>query len=195
MITPENYELIKGYVSYFSMTMPDLMRFQEKEDLAQDVVVKFIRHNHIEKFDPKRTSIKYHIMLGVKTTLIDILRKEKYRRLEFELDRPIAGTEENITLLDVTPGQKDDPQDVLYLLDLLKDLKSRCKEWGNRVDVPMLGEVKVSAYSVYMLFLFGYNKGEIGKIFGFTGARAGQLVRQAEGFLCDMGIRQPTLNL
>lgn len=133
-------------------------------------------------------------MYGVKTTLIDVLRKEKYRRQELELDRPIAGTEESLTHLDMIESI-DDPQDMLYLVDVLKDLRDRSKEWGEKVDVPMLGKVRVSAYSVYLLFLFGYKKGEIGEIFGFTGARAGQLVRQAESFLIEMGLRKPTLNL
>ena len=80
-LNEEHYQMIRKYVLYFTRTMPDLLRFQQVDDLVHDVVEKFIKHTHIEKYDSTVTSIKYHIMHGVKTTMIDILRKEKYRSL------------------------------------------------------------------------------------------------------------------
>lgn len=174
--------LIQKYVSYHCYSMPDLLRFQEKEDLVQDVVVKFIRLNHIEKFDETRTSIQYHIQHGVKTTLYDVLSRERNRRSERELDCPLFSNEGDgeFSLLDSQVSVNSDPLKIIELGEELVALHKSSKEWGPLRDVPFLGAVRVSMYSVYVLHLVGYTKQEIGVIFGFTSARAGQLQKQAE---------------
>ena len=197
-ITPEIYEMIEGYVRFFAMgMMRDALRYREIEDLTHDVVIKFMRHKHIEKFNKATTSMKYHVMNGVKTTIIDILRKEKYSRQELALDRPIGNDEEGeaMTLLDTISAHTTEPHDVLYLAEMLATLKEDSKEWGKEVDLPFLGKAKVSAYSVYLLFIIGFKKSEIAKLFGFTPARAGDIVAEAEQKMIQLGFKIPSLQL
>lgn len=196
-ITPEIYEMITGYVNYFCMTMPDLVKFNEKEDLVQDVVVKFIRHDHIAKYNPEITSMKYHVMNAVKNTLIDILRKEKYRRTEVELDRPITSGDEGeaLTLADTVASNDKGAEDLLYLAEMMKDLSDRSKEWGPEMDIPFLGKAKKSAYNVYLLVILGFKKNEISEMFGFTGGRVSQLFKEAESTMIELGYKKPVLSL
>lgn len=197
VINEEVYKMISGYVRHFCRVMPDLMRFQDPEDLAQDVVVKFIRHRHVEKFDGSITSFKYHIMYGVKTTLIDILRKEKNRRLEFELDKPVKSEEgEETSYASFLPAYPENPVDSYYLDQILSMIKRQfSKEWGEEIESPLIGRTKTSAYSVFLHHIAGYNHTEIGKVFRFSGSRAGQLVDSVVSWLESVGLRKPMLVL
>ena len=196
-LNQEVYEMIRGYVKYLtSTTLRDALRFSDVDDLTQDVVEKFIKHDHLAKFDENITSLKYHVMNGCKTTIIDLLRKEKYRRRELRLDAPLDKSEEDesISMLDMISGHET-TEEYLYLADMLAELKGACKEWGEEVDLPMLGRRKVSAYAVYLLFLAGFKKSEIGQMFHFSPGRAKQLVDVAERTLIDLGHKVPVLQL
>lgn len=191
----EVIDLIRGYVRHFSRSMPALMRFNEVDDLVNEVVVKFIRHNHLEKFDSNRTSLKYHVMYGVKTTLIDILRKEKNKIRELSTNAPISSEDGQDEFQDFVEAPAEDPSDRIYLSELLSELKTHFKEWGPRFVSPLLGEIRTSAFTVYLHYLVGYQFKEIGTIFGFSGSRASQLVDEVVNWMESAGIRQPVLSL
>lgn len=199
LFTEEVLGLIRQYVRYNIRKAPDLLRFSTEDDLVHDVVIKFIRHNHLEKFDPNRTSIKWHIANAVNTTLIDILRTEKHKRRELSSTQPMKNDPEEgefLTIEDVTASHETSSEDLLYLADVLRDLKDNCKEWGDEVEVPILGTTRTSAFAVYFLHLHGFEKKQIAEMMNFkTPQRAGQLVREAESKLVELGHKTLELRL
>ena len=84
----EGYELTKFYVHYFWITNKyySLKNRYEEEDVVNEVYLKFLRLNHFAKYNPFITSKKYHIMNGVRTSMIDLLRKQ---REEISLDQEV----------------------------------------------------------------------------------------------------------
>lgn len=197
VIDEEVLKIIRGYVYHFCKVMPDLLRFQDQDDLVQEVAIKFIRHDHIRKFDSNITSFKYHIMRGVKTTLIDILRKEKNRRLELELDRPVGDQDgEETTFASFLPAYPENPVAAFHLEQILNMIRDQfSKEWGSEIESPLIGKTRTSAYSVFIHHIAGYSHTEIGKIFKFTGSRASQLVNEVVSWLEEIGLRKPVLSL
>lgn len=195
-ISQEDYSQIALYVNYFARKWPFLVRFQDQEDLVQTVCVKFLRFNHMEKFNSKITSRKYHIMNGVKTTMIDMIRREKNRREEINLEVPISSEEGSVTLLDTISSFDADPsleEEFMSIYSQLYEVYGN--EWGPEYDVPVFGKTRRSLFVAYMLFLIGYSKTEIGVFFGVSKARAGQMVREVEKGLVRLGIKEAELIL
>lgn len=92
----EGYELTKFYVNYFWRTNKfySLKNQYDEEDIVSIIYIKFMEHNHFAKYNPNITSKKYHIMNGVRTSMIDLLRK--YREVVY-LDKE---NEEGSTLME-----------------------------------------------------------------------------------------------
>ena len=99
----EGYELTKFYVNYFWRTNKfySLKNQYDEEDIVSIIYIKFLEHNHFEKYNNRITSKKYHIMNGVRTSMIDLLRK--YREVVY-LDKE---NEEGSTLKETIVGPQD----------------------------------------------------------------------------------------
>ena len=73
----EGYVLTQNYVRYFWRTNKfySLKNVYEEEDIVDEIYCKFLAKSFFEKYNNKITSKKYHVMNGVRTSMIDMLRK------------------------------------------------------------------------------------------------------------------------
>ena len=91
----EGYELVKRYVHYFWVTgkFYSLKNDREEIDIVDDIYCKFLSKHLFEKYDSSITSKKYFVMIPVKRTMSDMLRKYRYL---VSLDKPIIVTGKQI---------------------------------------------------------------------------------------------------
>lgn len=107
----EGYVLTQFYVSYFwrNNKFYSLKNTYEEEDVVGEIYLKFLTKNFFEKYNCAITSKKYHVMNGVRTSMIDMLRK--YREVS-SLDQEM--TEDGFCLLDVIPDESDFVEEIIH---------------------------------------------------------------------------------
>lgn len=98
----EGYYLTGFYVTNFLVKgqFRPLVSKCEPIDLIDDLYKKFVEQNLFGKYNPEITSKKYHVMLSVKRSLIDKLRRH---RDEVSLDLPVGDDGEGVCVLDFIP--------------------------------------------------------------------------------------------
>ena len=186
----EGYELTKQYVEYFWYTNKfySLKRAYELEDILHDIYLKFMTKNFFEKYNPAITSKKYHVMNGVKTSMIDMLRK--YRETK-SLDEP---NEDGLTLGDLLSDGVDVQREVSgqvehdRILSLLPDTTAS-KLVGNS---PLMGKVNISMRVIAIHLENGFSVKEIAQMYvneksgkPVTEGRVHQLIKEMREYILD----------
>lgn len=107
----EGYVLTQFYVNYFwrNNKFYSLKNTYEEEDVVGDIYLKFMTKGFFEKYNSAITSKKYHVMNGVRTSMIDMLRK--YRDVA-SLDQEL--TEDGFCLLDTLADDSDFVEEVIH---------------------------------------------------------------------------------
>lgn len=159
----EGWMLTYKYVSHFYRTS-QFSRLQggfQLEDLVSEIYAKFLAKDLFAKYNPSVTTKKYHVMLSVKRSLIDISRK--YREA-FSLDKEV---EEGTDFYNIMPSDEDIEVNVIddeftnLILDSLSDTTAS-KVKGNS---PLLGEVEMTERTILYHLIKGYRVGEIAEFF------------------------------
>lgn len=115
----EAYALVGFYVKRVFNSFSYIKMNCTVEDAIQDVSLKLIRLNMLNKYDASVTSKKYFIARSVQTTLISINDYYK-RRFTYSLDYEIDSSDDNeTTLLDLIPGSFSPEAEHNNLLDFL----------------------------------------------------------------------------
>ncbi len=85
----QSYDLVKYYVRFYSRQSYYRSLFQiiTLEDAIQEVMLKFARFQHLEKYDSLKSSFKYHIYFSVRRILAELMRMRKYRYQHFSLEQ------------------------------------------------------------------------------------------------------------
>ena len=159
----EGYELTENYVKYFwyANKFYSLKNTYELEDIVHEIYCKFLDKKFFEKYNYKITSKKYHVMNGVRTSMIDMLRK--YRDV-YSLDAP---NEMDLTLGDLMTDNTNIAQDVVHsterdrIIESLPDI-SNSKLIGYS---DLLGECVLSYRAIVLHLEAGYAVKEIADMF------------------------------
>jgi RNA polymerase sigma factor (sigma-70 family) len=172
MTYEEGFELVKYYVTYYwrSKKFYSLSREYELEDLIQEVMLKFLRTNHFEKFNPEITSKKYHVMRSVMTCLVDLLRKQ--REAAVSLEEEVG--EEGLTVGDrIEDTNMKTPEESYISEETLREMLAKLPESRSKVSVqsPILGQVTLGVRSVFAHLALGWTPQEIAELFGVTTGR------------------------
>lgn len=89
----EGWNLTNYYVRMFYKMgkFYSLNRRYDVEDLVSEIYVKFLNKGFFQKYNPKTTSKKYFVMVAVKNSLIDMLRKlRETASLEAEIEEGLT---------------------------------------------------------------------------------------------------------
>lgn len=162
----EGYELTKFYVTYFWFNKFHTLRNQfELEDLVNEIYLKFLEKNLFNKFNPQITSKKYHVMVSVQRSLIDILRKQKNI---VSLDTNLSeDSDEDFSLLSVLDSGVDVSGQVLgqsvrdEIIAVLPDYTDSKLEG----DSPILGKCSFTLRNIALHLEQGYGPQEIAEFF------------------------------
>lgn len=162
----EGYELTKFYVTYFWYNKFHTLRNQfELDDLVNELYLKFLEKNLFKKFNPSITSKKYHVMVSVQRSLIDIIRKQKN---VVSLDNNMTeDTEDDFSLLAVLDSGVDVTSEVIgsqvrdEIIAILPDYTDSKLEG----DSPLLGHCKFTLRNIALHLERGYDYKEIAEFF------------------------------
>ena len=156
MINTETYNLINRYVHFFVPRLPGLSQV-DPQDLAHDVVIKFLRFDYLKRFDDSQASYNYYVALGVKRVLLDRLRALSCRRVELT-----ASSVKPSDTPEIAPV-RDQTLDRVYLSQIFKYLEVKSPKRGAWRETP-LGRMQVSVAAVYLLHIHQCSKAEIARI-------------------------------
>lgn len=162
----EGYELTKFYVTYFWFHKFHTLRNNyELEDLVNEICLKFIEKNLFNKYNPQITSKKYHVMISVRRSLIDIVRKQGR---EISIDRSLADEDdEDFSLLAVLDSGIDVNAEVVGnqvrddIIAILPDYTNSKLE-GNS---PLLGKCGFTLRNIALHLEQGYGANEIAEFY------------------------------
>lgn len=164
----EAYELVGFYVSKFWDKFYTLARDYDQEDVVQEIFAKFVAKGYIAKYNSQVTSKKYFIMNGVRTSMIDMVRKQ--RQMAY-LDQP---DQEGLTLGEKLPESniygiqpasvEDKVVSGSYVLSLINKLPSTTDSKVPGYS-PILGECNMSLRNIAIHLMYGYEPKEIAAMY------------------------------
>lgn len=161
----EGYELTKFYVTYFWFNKFHTLRHNyELEDLVNELCLKFIEKNLFKKYNSQITSKKYHVMISVRRSLIDILRKQ---RKEVSLEQCLTEDEDDFSLMSVLDSGVDVNLEVVGrqvrddIIAILPDYTNSKLE-GNS---PLLGKCGFTLRNIALHLEQGYGAKEIAEFY------------------------------
>lgn len=159
----EGYELTKTYVEYFWRVNKfySLKNTHEIDDVVSELIIKFLSKGFFEKYNPEVTSKKYYVMVGVKTSMIDLLRKH---RDVYSIDKE---DENGLTMMDRLASEENLEEIISgddFCREIIESLpnETRSKVVGHS---PFQGEVKMTHRVIAEHLLAGYSIKEIASMF------------------------------
>lgn len=163
MSEERGYELVRVYVEYYWRTgkFYSLKNENDMEDIIGDIYIKFLEKSYFKKYNSKVTSDKYYIMNGVRTSMIDMLRK--YRQ-KISLD---AEDEDGITMMDRINSNEHVEENVIGDTACEEVLKFLSDETNSKVEghSPLLGDCKMTHRAIALHLAQGYSVKEIASFF------------------------------
>lgn len=112
---------VKHTVNAFLYRSPYLLRYQEREDLVQEIMCHFLAKGLIEKYDNTITSFSYFIARAAKNHLIDMTRKRIMQTTS--LNTKVKSEEDEIELGDLLEDKRStNPEMASILIDLMEKI-------------------------------------------------------------------------
>lgn len=201
----EGYELVCFYTKYYWNTNRffALKNCYELEDLISELFLKFLEKKFFEKYNSSITSKKYHVMNGVRTSLIDMSRK-KSSFVNNESSILDAENEEGLTMANLVLDETSDVEREIIkresfekgvvirnqIIESISD-NTDSKLVGNS---PIMGEVKMTLRVIAIHLEQGYSPKQIAEMFvnpksgkPVTTGRINQLIKSLREFLIEEG--------
>lgn len=171
---------------YLKHRFEGLRQFFDPEEIVSEVTVKFLERKTLERYDPARASLATYLFTSVRNVLMDLWAREMRRVY------PLVAMPENendISYLERARGYQPDPEDVVYLFEILEVLRKGIPTYGTEDVQTSEGVLRKGAYSFYTMKLLGYTRKEIAETFGVAKSWVGRLLTDMEVLLQQSGVK------
>lgn len=173
----EIYDKVKSYVNYYiNNQFGNLIKYYsyEREDLVHEVYVRLKEKGFFKKYDKQKSKKGYYISVGVRRTLLNIVRRKKAKKrreekylysLEYEYEDDEYGYRQ---LKDMVESDFD-LEDKLFenkVYSIIRNLPND-RDTGKEIygESPILGECRLTLKTLGLHLIEGFSGVEISKMF------------------------------
>lgn len=165
-------DMLNEAAGWASRKYRSITRYMEPDDIVSECMAHFLEKGFFEKYNSGITSFKYFLFVGVRHWVINYLTRKRVKTVSADAAQ---GGEEEMTIVKILSVEEKDPLSEMMAAEILSVLDA--KERLQPSFVKSRGtEMRLSERNVMSLFLDGWTKTEISKIWGITSARVGQIV-------------------